>query len=176
MNRHDDSVGRAGRVMTWLMWLALLGLLSLFFNTLLERQHNPNSRLATTYSGTAGAKPASAVVLKRNKFGHYVASGLINGQPVVFMLDTGASDISIPLAVARRLGLPRGRPVTYQTANGPAVNYATRLDSVTLGTITLTDLPASINPNVEDMDVLLGMSFLKHLEFSQKGNTLTLRP
>lgn len=173
MSGPDDSIRRTGRIMTWLMWLVLLGLLSLFFNRVLERQYNPNAQLATNRPTTDSGRE---VVLKRNKFGHYVASGLINGQPVVFMLDTGASDISIPLAVARRLGLPKGRPVTYQTANGPAVNYATRLDSVTLGSITLTDLPASINPNVKDMDVLLGMSFLKHLEFSQRGDTLTLRP
>jgi aspartyl protease family protein len=157
--------------MTWLMWLVLLGLLSLFFNRILERQHNPNPQLAGM-----NQKGRPEVVLKRNKWGHYVASGRINGQAVVFMLDTGATDISVPQEIAERLGLARGRPITYQTANGPAVNYATRLDSVSLGNITLHDLPASINPNTRDMDILLGMSFLKHLEFSQQGDTLTLRP
>ncbi len=170
MRTGNDSIQRAGRIMTWLMWLLLLGLLSLFFNTILERQHNPNPQLANV-----NRNGPPEVVLKRNKSGHYVASGRINGQPVVFMLDTGASDISVPLEIAERLGLARGRPVTYQTANGPAVNYATRLDSVSLGNITLYNLPASINPNTRDTDILLGMSFLKHLEFSQKGDTLTLR-
>jgi aspartyl protease family protein len=152
------------------MWLVLLGLLTLFFSDVLEKQHNPNQHIANVQRGAQ-----QEIVLQRNKYGHYVASGMINQQPVVFMLDTGATDISIPAHVAERLGLKRGRPVTYRTANGPAINYMTQLESVSLGGITLYNLPASINPNVRHDDVLLGMSFLKHLEFSQKGDSLTLR-
>lgn len=165
-----DPTRKLGRNMIWLMWLVLLGLLTLYFSKVLDKQYNPNQNLVQRQTGEA-----QEVVLLRNRYGHYVASGLINDQPVVFMLDTGASDISIPESLARRLGLKRGRPVVYQTANGTITNYATRLDSVTLGNITLQDLPASINPNMGGDEVLLGMSFLKHVEFSQKGNTLTLR-
>lgn len=161
---------RWGKIMVGAMWLLLLGLLTLFFNDFLDKQHNPNQQIASMQRDGQ-----QAIVLQRNKYGHYVASGMINQQAVVFMLDTGATDISIPENVAIRLGLERGRAVTYQTANGPATNYATRLDSVSLGNITLYNLSASINPNVDHEDILLGMSFLKHIEFSQKGNSLTLR-
>ena len=160
---------RIGKFMVGAMWLLLLGLLTLFFNDFLEQQHNPNQQIATMQRDGQ-----QQIMLQRNKYGHYVASGMINQQPVVFMLDTGATDISIPEKVAKRLGLQRGRAVTYQTANGPAINYATKLDSVSLGPITLYNLAASINPNVNQDDILLGMSFLKHLEFTQKGDTLTL--
>jgi aspartyl protease family protein len=170
MSRPEEQQRRFGKIMVGAMWLLLLGLLTLFFNNFLDKQYNPNQQIASMQRDGQ-----QELVLKRNKYGHYVASGMINQQPVVFMLDTGASDISIPHKVAKRLGLQPGRAVTYQTANGPALNYATQLDSVNLGTITLYNLPASINPNVNHEDVLLGMSFLKHLEFSQKGNTLTLR-
>ena len=170
MSRPEEQQRRIGKIMVGAMWLVLLGLLTVFFNDFLEKQHNPNQQIASVQRDGQ-----QELVLQRNKYGHYVASGMINQQPVVFMLDTGASDISIPLEVAKRLGLQPGRTVTYQTANGPALNYATQLDSVSLGNITLYNLPASINPNVNQDDVLLGMSFLKHLEFSQKGNTLTLR-
>jgi len=170
MSRPEEQQRRVGKIMVGAMWLLLLGLLTLFFNNFLEQQHNPNQKIASVQRDGQ-----QEIVLQRNKYGHYVASGMINQQPVVFMLDTGASDISIPLKVAQRMGLQPGRAVTYQTANGPALNYATQLDSVSLGNITLYNLPASINPNVDHEDVLLGMSFLKHLEFSQKGNTLTLR-
>ena len=170
MSRPEEQQRRIGKFMVGAMWLVLLGLLTVFFNDFLEKQHNPNQQIASVQRDGQ-----QELVLQRNKYGHYVASGMINQQPVVFMLDTGASDISIPLKVAKRLGLQPGRTVTYQTANGPALNYATQLDSVSLGNITLYNLPASINPNVNQDDVLLGMSFLKHLEFSQKGNTLTLR-
>jgi aspartyl protease family protein len=170
MNQPEDQQRRIGKLMVGAMWLLLLGLLTLFFTDFLDKQYNPNQQIASVQRDGQ-----QEIVLQRNKYGHYVASGMINQQPVVFMLDTGASDISIPQQVAQRLGLQAGRPITYQTANGPAINYATRLDSVSLGHITLHNLPASINPNVNHADVLLGMSFLKHLEFSQKGNTLTLR-
>ena len=170
MSKAENQQRRMGKFMVGAMWLVLLGLLTLFFNDVLEKQFNPNQQIASVHRNGQ-----EEIVLERNKYGHYVASGMINQQPVVFMLDTGATDISIPVNVARRLGLGAGRPLTYQTANGPAVNYATQLDSVSLGDITLHNLPASINPNVDQDDVLLGMSFLKHLEFTQKGNTLTLR-
>ena len=170
MSRPEEQQRRIGKIMVGAMWLLLLGLLTLFFNDFLEQQYNPNQQIASVQRNGQ-----QELELQRNKYGHYVASGMINQQPVVFMLDTGATDISIPLKVAKRLGLQPGRAVTYQTANGPALNYATQLDSVSLGDITLYNLPASINPNVNQDDVLLGMSFLKHLEFSQKGNTLTLR-
>lgn len=170
MSQPEEQQRRIGKFMVGAMWLLLLGLLTVFFNDVLEKQYNPNQQIASVHrDGMA------EIVLERNKYGHYVASGMINQQPVVFMLDTGATDISIPAKVARRLGLEAGRPLTYQTANGPAINYATQLESVSLGNITLQNLPASINPNVDHDDVLLGMSFLKHLEFTQKGNTLTLR-
>ena len=170
MNRPEEQQRRIGKIMVGAMWLLLLGLLTLFFNHFLDKQHNPNQHIASVQRNGQ-----QELVLQRNKYGHYVASGMINHQPVVFMLDTGATDISIPHKVAQRLGLQPGRAVTYQTANGPAINYATQLDAVSLGNITLYNFPASINPNVNHDDVLLGMSFLKHLEFSQKGNTLTLR-
>ncbi len=170
MNHPADQQRRWGKFMVVAMWLVLLGLLTLFFSDVLEKQHNPNQHIANVQRGAQ-----QEIVLQRNKYGHYVASGMINQQPVVFMLDTGATDISIPAHVAERLELKRGRAVTYRTANGPAINYMTQLESVSLGGITLYNLPASINPNVRHDDVLLGMSFLKHLEFSQKGNSLTLR-
>ena len=91
------------------------------------------------------------------------------------MLDTGATDISIPAGLAQELGLQRGATIYFQTANGPAAGYSTVLDSVAIGHIRLRDVRASINPNVQDLDILLGMTFLKHLEFTQRGNSLTLR-
>jgi len=157
------------KYMIWGMWLLLVGLLTLFFSSVLEKQYNPNQHVASSQQ-----EGAHQVVLTRNKFGHYVASGMINQYPVVFLLDTGATHTSIPASLAHKIGLKQGSPIRVQTANGIATNYTTRLDSVSLGDITLYDLNASINPNVDDEEVLLGMSFLKNLEFTQKGHTLTL--
>lgn len=153
------------------MWLVVLGLLTMFFNGWLEQQHHPNQHV----QGAVTADGTREVVLARNRAGHYTARGSINGSPVDFMLDTGASDISIPAAVANRLGLERGRAVTYHTANGTIVGYLTQLDSVAIGTVALRGLRASINPYMEGEEILLGMSFLGDLEFSQRDGKLTIR-
>lgn len=162
---------RMGLGMMILAWLTLLGLGALFFSDVLQRQFNPNQQLETRYSQQGGRE----VVLRRNRFGHYVTSGEINGQPVTFMLDTGATGVAIPDAVAKRLGISRGRPYRTQTANGTAVSYAALLDSVAVGDIALNNVQAGIAPGMGIEEVLLGMSFLKHIEFTQRGDTLTLR-
>ncbi len=171
-NPEDDKANRRmGAGMYYAMWILGLGLLTLLFGNILERQYNPNPRVASQLA----ADGAREVVLQRNRYGHYVATGSINGKDVTFLLDTGASDVSVPLALATRLGLEKGPVVFFQTANGTASGYRTRIDSIRLGAIELRDIDASINPNMEGDEVLLGMSFLKHLEFTQRGNTLTLR-
>lgn len=157
--------------MTIAMWVVVLGLMTLFFQNWQEKQYNPNQRLALGEADGGGRE----LVLQRNRYGHYVASGYINGQPVVFLLDTGATDISVPQALAREIGLQRGAALRYQTANGMISVYATTLDTVDLGGIVLQQVRASINPHMQGNEVLLGMSFLKHLEFTQRGNELTLR-
>ena len=154
-----------------LAWLAFLALGVFFFSDLLDRQHNPNQSLQTRYS----EKGAREVTLKRNKFGHYVTSGQINGQPVTFILDTGATGVAVPASVADRLGLKRGQPFRTQTANGTATSFAARLDQVSVGEILLKDVRAGIIPGLQTEEILLGMSFLKHIEFSQRGDTLILR-
>ena len=65
-------------------WVILLLLLTVFFNDRLDKQNNPNRQLSTV---TTGGNPE--VRLQRNRHGHYVASGSINGQAVEFMLDHG---------------------------------------------------------------------------------------
>jgi aspartyl protease family protein len=162
---------RMGRIMQVLAWVSAMALLTLYFSDLLDRQHNPNRDLYSAV-GEAGMRE---VKLRRNRMGHYVAPGTINGEPVVFLLDTGATGVAVPAALAERLRLPRGRPVATRTANGTSRSYATRLAEVGLGDIRLQDVQATIAPGLEMREVLLGMSFLKHIEFTQRGNTLTLR-
>jgi aspartyl protease family protein len=169
-NRQPDHGQRLGKGMIIAAWVLLLILLTWFFNDRLNAQHNPNRQLATA---TTTAVPE--VRLERNRFGHYVASGTINGHPVEFMLDTGATDVSIPAAVADRIGLERGRRAWYQTANGTISAWQTTLDEIRLGPLRLGPIAASINPNGGDEAVLLGMSYLRQLDFSQQGNTLTLK-
>lgn len=170
----DDPVReqqRLGLGMQVMAWLVVLALLTYYFSGVIERHHNPNTSVATEIGGNG----VREVALERNRQGHYVASGEINGRPVVFLLDTGATGIAIPAQVAEELGIPRGRPFTTRTANGNATSYATRLASVSIGDIELNNVEAGITPGLQMREILLGMSFLRHIEFTQRGSTLTLR-
>jgi aspartyl protease family protein len=100
---------------------------------------------------------------------------LINGQPVNFLLDTGATHVSVPAGIAEDLGLRKGRRSQVSTANGVISVYQTELDTVQLGGIQLQQVRASINPYMPDEVVLLGMSFMKHLDMTQRDGVLTLR-
>lgn len=161
---------RAGKFMLYGAWLLALGLLTLGFNHWLDRQRNPNQTVASTRS-----EGAVEVTLVQNRYGHYHATGSIDGTPVEFLLDTGATHIAVPGDLAARLGLVRGPAGQAQTANGVVTTYATRLARVRLGEIELRDVKAHINPAMEGDQVLLGMSFLRDLEFSQRNGRLTLR-
>lgn len=150
-------------------WILILGLLVMFFNQMLSRQRNPNQEISSQLS----SDNIRSVVLKRNRFGHYVATGAINDHPVELMLDTGATTVSVPARLAKKLNLIKGRPVNTITANGTITTYTTVLNKIQLGDIVLYKVRANLNPYSDD--VLLGMSFLKQLEFTQRGNTLTIK-
>jgi len=170
LENNEASSKGLGRGMVIAAWILLLVLLTLFFNNRLDKQNNPNQQLNTSLT-----EGVAEVRLQRNRFGHYVATGAINGHPVEFMLDTGASDVSIPATLADRLGLQRGQEVNYHTANGTITAWQTTAREIQLGPLTLGPVRASINPHDRSNSVLLGMSFLKQLDFSQQGNTLTLK-
>lgn len=168
-HQDDGFSRRASAWMTIIGWILFFLLLFMLFTRLINNMNNPNSNLAT--QNVNGRKE---VVLLRNKQGYYVATGAINGQPVVFMLDTGATDVSIPMAVAERLGLEKGYAMSTHTANGIGTAYSTRLESVALGEISLRDIRGNIMANAGGDEILLGMSFLKHLELTQKGDELRI--
>jgi len=162
---------RMGRVMQVLAWVSIMGLLTLYFSDVLDRQRNPNREVNSAVS----EEGVREVVLRRNRMGHYVTAGTINGQDVEFLLDTGATGVAIPAHLAEQLALPRGRAMATNTANGVARSYQTRLAEVAIGDIRLNNVDASISPGLRMNEILLGMSFLKFVEFTQRGNTLTLR-
>ncbi len=168
-NNSQSNSKHFGKGMIIAAWILALGFLTLFFSQILDKQRNPNQEITSLSS----SKNARIVTLKRNRFGHYIATGSINDQSVELILDTGATDVSIPAKLASKLNLKKGAPRNTITANGTIITYSTILNEVRLGDIVLHNVRASLNPYSDD--VLLGMSFLKHLEFTQKGNTLTLK-
>lgn len=159
---------RSGIMMLAIAWLLIVAGLYWFFSGWDAKQANPNpARVLNQQQGE--------LRLQRNRAGHYVAEGEINGRRVTFLLDTGATWVALPTGLARELGLKRGPAITLQTANGPALGYQTRLDSVQVGPIEMRDVAALVADGMGDGTVLLGMNFLKRLEFTQRGGELALR-
>lgn len=118
----------------------------------------------------------ATVHLEADGQGHFLTTGRINGASVRFLVDTGASVVSIGRADARRLGIDLTRATLgrTQTANGVANVWRVRLDSVQLGELSLNDVDAAVLEN--DMPIiLLGMSFLNRMEMARDGNRLVLR-
>ncbi len=153
-------------------WVLLLLLLTLFFGQVLEQRENPNA----LPGGSISKQGVREVTLERNAQGHYVASGMINGYPVVFLLDTGATDVAVSEELANRLGLEKRGGAFSRTANGVVAVWQTVLDRVTLGVIEMRNVRATILPELKPANqVLLGMSFLKKLELIQRDGVLTLR-
>ncbi|MFT5677295.1 MAG: aspartyl protease family protein [Paraglaciecola sp.] len=165
-----DQQGKIGKWMLIMAWVAGLGLLTVMFDDQLASQFNPNARPVSVQSGEM-----IEVKLKQNRYGHYVTGGSINGQPVIFFLDTGATDVSIPYHLAEQLKLQAGRKYSVNTANGRIQVAQTSIEQLTIGDIQLFNVDANLNPAVGDNEILLGMSALKQLEFSQKGDWLVLR-
>ena len=159
---------RLGKGMAWAASLIMLGVLTLFFNRHIEQSDNPNRALQVA--------PGAELVLKRSRNGHYIFPGTINGQQVTFLLDTGATHVSIPAHLGPALSLKPGGWAETITANGVAKIRTTKIDELAFGPFTMHNLPASLNPGMQDAFILLGMSVLRQLEFTQRGDTLILRP
>lgn len=124
-------------------------------------------------SAPQAEKPA--VVLNADDQGHFVTNGSINGEPMRFIVDTGATFVSLGAAEARRarIDLTHATPGFSQTANGLTRVWRVRLASVRVGNISLRNVEATVHEH--DMPVvLLGMSFLNRMEMRRDGTTLTL--
>ncbi len=152
-------------------WVLVFVLIMIFFYQWHQKVHQPNTNLQS-----AVIDGVSQVILYPDPQNHYVFPGKINQSSVNFLLDTGASDVVIPLGVAKRLRLPQGHAQTAQTAAGSITVYKTRLKELVIGSIRLYDVRASINPHMADHHpLLLGMSALKSLHMEQQPGQLLLR-
>jgi aspartyl protease family protein len=127
-------------------------------------------------SGSFQPADKPRVSLTADATGHYMTAGSIDGAPVRFLVDTGATLVSIGASDARRLGLRylTGEKGYSHTANGVTTVYRIKLDSVKVGNIAMTNVDAVVHPDNDMPFVLLGMSFLGRLELRHEGRTLTM--
>jgi aspartyl protease family protein len=113
----------------------------------------------------------------RNSSGMYLATGLINGRSVRFLVDTGATTIAMNSQHARQLGIRYelvGKPVTVTTASGVEKAYKLYLKNVRLGRIVEDNVEAVVLEGSHPATILLGMSFLKRLNVKQDDSAMVL--
>jgi len=163
------SQHRTGFGMMLAAAVGFLLLLTFVFSGLIEDQRNPNQQVQSQR-----VDGGVEVLLESDRQGHFIASGAIDGREVTFLVDTGATLVSIPEEMADRLGLERMARIGLETAAGPVTGWLTRLEEVRLGDIVQRDVRAAISPGRSET-VLLGMSFLKDLEMNQSDGQLRLR-
>ncbi|MBG6081358.1 aspartyl protease family protein [Rubrivivax gelatinosus] len=115
------------------------------------------------------------IVIPVGPGGHFVTQGAINGRPVNFMVDTGATLIALGQAEADRLGIAwrNGEPGLVNTANGSATAYRITLSRVRVGEVEVSQVPAVVVPQPMPL-VLLGNSFLTRFKMQRDSDVLRL--
>lgn len=128
-------------------------------------------------AGTEG--PGGEMIFQRANDGHFHVEAEVDGKIIRFMVDTGASDVVLTQSDAQRLGFDTAAldyTQVYSTANGTVYGAPIRLSAMTVGSIRLDDVRASVNSGEMDGS-LMGMSFLSRLSgFTVEGDRLILRP
>ena len=166
MTENDqEQQSQNGRLLYWVAILALMLGLTAFYQAVVRQ--DGGMRLQQGEDGRV------LVILQRQRSGHYNSEGEINGLPVNFLVDTGATDVAVSEDFARSAGLDFGPKITVMTAAGPVLGWMTRLDSVQVGALRLRNVRATITGGLGE-EVLLGMSFLKHFGIVQEGDTLVI--
>ncbi len=160
------------------IWIAILaGLVALYgFRYELEIL---GQRIAGELEPARGNEVGGEMLYRRSADGHFYIDATVNGQPVRFLVDTGASEIVLSPADAARAGFAQGDLLfnrQYQTANGIGWGAPVRLRSIEAGAIRFRGVAASVN-EAPMSESLLGMSFLDRLSgFEVRGDSLILRP
>jgi aspartyl protease family protein len=130
---------------------------------------------AAAVAAGAAAAPGQEIVLTAGPGGHFTTLGSINGRPVSFMVDTGATVIALGTGQADGIGLNwRAAPrIATQTANGPVSAHAVTLDRVRVGEVEVTQVPAIVLP-VALPHALLGNSFLQRFQLTRTNDVMRL--
>ena len=138
-----------------------------------------DEKIGNTFKTTSDdKKPYSyrkRVSIKVDALGMYKTSGQINGKTVEFLVDTGATLVSMSSGLAEQLKIKyeKGKKVQMMTAKGPSIAYVVELNKVKVGDIELYNITGSVSDDMTGR-ALLGMSFLGKLDMKRKGKYLVL--
>ena len=183
MNRNG-----VGQIFAWLAStgvIALIGLVTLTWVVgmsdnppVIGERQTDDQQVAGASDQDLGAEMSRELVLTRRSDGHFHVVAYVNGEPIRFLVDTGASDVALSADAAKAIGInlrTLNYSRRYQTANGIIKAAPVILRDVRIKQLRIYDVDASVTQ--ADMGVsLLGMSFLNRLEgWEARGNKLILR-
>lgn len=133
-------------------------------------------RLGSDVSTGLSSPSKPSVKLLNDGHGMYHVNGQINGRPINFIVDTGATLVSMNERDADRLGIDylAGQVAQASTAAGISKIYLVDLASVKVGTIELKNVKGAVHEGNFPEKTLLGMSFLKRVEMRNSNGVLTL--
>ncbi|GKT20735.1 retropepsin-like aspartic protease [Acidovorax sp. SUPP3334] len=162
--RRTRSLARRGLWGILAFWLAVMGVLYVAMDHFLKPRG-------------ASVTAEGALVIPRHRDGHFRVAGTVNGQPVMFMVDTGASLVSVTDALARKAGLSGGERTQFRTANGTREGRVVAADSVTVRSLAVSGLRVGTGYTGDDEeDALLGQNFLQHFDVEIGRDRMVLRP
>lgn len=138
------------------------------------KQHNLTLHMAI--GGTYQKADVTQVVIKK-KNNQYKVNGSINGLPITFLVDTGATSVAMNEMEARRLGIlykMQGTESRVSTASGIARSWSVKLDTVKVGEIAVSNVGAVVIEGTHPTEVLLGMTYLEYVKIQEHNSILML--
>jgi aspartyl protease family protein len=124
--------------------------------------------------GCQGGAANGDIVLAAARDGHFYLEGAVSGTPVRFLVDTGASHVTLGADDARRARLAPGTPAYFETANGRVEGRLVQGQKVRAECLEVDDLMVAVSPGLGEV-ALLGQNFLRRFEVVQSGSELRLR-
>lgn len=168
-NPHNSNIEsndkRLGATFLILGWIIAIGLVVILVNFSLFGTKDP--MINSSQVGTQ-------ITISRDHDGHFRLKGSVNGNPVTFLLDTGATSVAVSNELAKLAGLKHKAELITETANGSGVGYFTVIDMIMLGPVELRQVSAIIVPNMDSDQALLGMNVLQHFYITQTKDTMLL--
>jgi aspartyl protease family protein len=117
---------------------------------------------------------AREIVVDASRDGHFYLEGMVNDLPMRFLVDTGASYVTVGLRNARQAGIPDGMPAVLDTANGRVEGRLARRQKIRVACLEVDDVTVAVNPGLGEV-ALLGQNVLRRFEVIQSGRELRLR-
>jgi aspartyl protease family protein len=163
LGEKSASPTQTGLIPMMIFWCVVMGLLYLLMTHYLKPKQ-------------ARVQANGDLVIQRSQDGHFYTLGSVNGQQVKFVVDTGASLVSVSEAFAQRAQLKGGVPTTFKTANGEHPGRVVDGAAVAIGPVSVSNVKVGVGLQMgDDTEALLGQSFLSKFDITIDKNQMVLR-